>query len=112
MKFKVTVIAILIAILGVNTVGTVMTVLEVREQTKIALRATEITALQADLEAYTSILEKGNDKKAMSYFIASQAEETIIRIAEIYKELQIEGTFRNEIDHALEYQDIVEDLGK
>ena len=108
MKFKVAVIAILVAILGVTTAGTVLVVQEAREQTKIALRTTEIIALQADLEAYTSILERHDWN--MDYWIASQAEDSINRIQDIFEELRIEGKVGYGIDHSVGYQSIVEDL--
>lgn len=111
MKFKAAVIAILVAILGVTTTGMVIMVQEAREQTRISLRTIEIVALQADLEAYTSILERDKNNSDMDFFIAHQAEDAINRIQEIFDDLKIEGKFGYGIDHAYRYSDIVKDLG-
>lgn len=111
MKFKVAVIAILMTILGVTTTGVVLLVQEAREQTEIALRTTEIVALQADLEAYTTILDRNGDHLDLDYFVAYQAEDSINRMQEIFEELKIEGKFGYGINHSFGYQEIVKGLG-
>lgn len=94
MKFKVAVIAILVAILGVTTTGTVLVVQEAREQTRIALKTAELVAIQADMEAYAQMAENAaTDANSHQHNIGKNAWIRSEAIKQIQDELGIEHLY-------------------
>lgn len=95
MKFKIAVIAILLAILGINAAANIMTVMEAKEQTNIALRTAELISLQADMTAYQTITQvdaaafaaaesiRPNEKDLKLYITGEQAAKSSNEIQRI-----------------------------
>ena len=95
MKFKVTVIAILAAILAVNTAGILNIVENSQRQTEIALKTAELEAIQACLSGTDMLVNYGNVNIGVKDFVADSVNENLDKITDICINIGIPIPSRN-----------------
>lgn len=91
-KFKTLIAISAIALVAINAIGMNQIVREQRRQTDLATAQVEIAELQADLEAYKTIMERNPDSKSKymsEYDIAKQAQNVILELHVIHESLEI-----------------------
>lgn len=91
-KFKMLVAISLVALVAINAIGMGQLVMEQKKQTDLATAQVEIAELQADLEAYKTIMERNPDPELQymsEYCIAQQAQNVILELNVIHENLGI-----------------------
>ena len=96
MKFKVTVIAILAAILAVNTAGILNIAENSQRQTEIALKTAELEAMQTYMQGTRTITDyTAPNGKVEKFCTANDANDSLERIDDICRSLSINAPPRS-----------------